>query len=70
MSVAEQRYQAVLAMIGDGATVTDMAARLGVSRQVRWVRGVTAKENEKVRRAAAEHVTGWESTRGRASSCF
>ncbi len=33
MSVAEQRYQAVLAVIGDGETVTDVAARFGVRRQ-------------------------------------
>lgn len=33
MSVAEQRYQAVLAVIGDRATVTEVAARFGVSRQ-------------------------------------
>lgn len=33
MSVAEQRYQAVLAVISDGATVTEVAARFGVSRQ-------------------------------------
>jgi transposase InsO family protein len=33
LSVAEQRYQAVLAVIGDGETVTDVAARFGVSRQ-------------------------------------
>jgi transposase InsO family protein len=33
MSVAEQRYQAVLAVIGDGETVKDVAARFGVSRQ-------------------------------------
>ena len=31
--MAEQRYQAVLAVIGDGETVTDVAARFGVSRQ-------------------------------------
>lgn len=31
--MAEQRYQAVLAVIGDGATVTEVAARFGVSRQ-------------------------------------
>jgi transposase InsO family protein len=29
----EQRYQAVQAVIGEGATVTDVAARFGVSRQ-------------------------------------
>jgi transposase InsO family protein len=33
MSVAEQRYQAVLAVISDGETVTDVAARFGVRRQ-------------------------------------
>src|SRR5580765_6101598 len=33
MSVAEQRYQAVLAVIRDGETVTDVAARFGVRRQ-------------------------------------
>jgi transposase len=32
-SVAEQRYQVVLAVIGDGCTVTEVAARFGVSRQ-------------------------------------
>src|ERR1700760_515465 len=33
LSVAEQRYQAVQAVIGEGATVTEVAARFGVSRQ-------------------------------------
>jgi len=33
LSVAEQRYQAVLAVISDGETVKDVAARFGVSRQ-------------------------------------
>lgn len=31
--MAEQRYRAVLAVISDGETVTDVAARVGVSRQ-------------------------------------
>lgn len=31
--MAEQRYQAVLAVIGDGETVTDVAARFGVARK-------------------------------------
>jgi helix-turn-helix protein len=31
--VAEQRYRAVLAVIGDGRTVTEVAAAVGVSRQ-------------------------------------
>ena len=33
MSVAEQRYQAVVAVIGDGRTVTEVAASWEVSRQ-------------------------------------
>ena len=33
LSVVEQRYQAVLAVISDGETVTDVAARFGVRRQ-------------------------------------
>ena len=33
MSVAEQRYEAVRAMIADGETVTGVAARLGVARK-------------------------------------
>jgi len=33
LSVMEQRYQAVLAVIQDGWKVTEVAARLGVSRQ-------------------------------------
>ena len=33
MSVAEQRYRAVLSVISDGMTVKDAAARQGVSRQ-------------------------------------
>ena len=31
--MAEQRYQAVLAVISDGETVTEVAARFGVSRK-------------------------------------
>jgi transposase len=33
LSVAEQRYQAVLAVISDGEKVADVAARFGVSRK-------------------------------------
>ena len=33
LSVVEQRYQAVLAVISDGGTVTETAAAVGVSRQ-------------------------------------
>ena len=31
--MSEQRYQAVLAVIKDGETVTEVAARFGVSRK-------------------------------------
>jgi DNA-binding XRE family transcriptional regulator len=33
LSVAEQRYQAVMAVIGDGLTVSQAAEKVGVSRQ-------------------------------------
>jgi transposase-like protein len=33
MSVAEQRYRAVLEVISDGRTVTEVAAAIGASRQ-------------------------------------
>jgi transposase-like protein len=33
LSVAEQRYEAVRAVIADGETVTDVAARFGVARR-------------------------------------
>src|SRR5436305_12754016 len=33
MSVAEQRYQAVLAVIGDGRSISEVAAQWAVSRQ-------------------------------------
>src|SRR5687767_13940817 len=33
LSVSEQRYRAVLAVISEGATVTEVAPRVGVSRQ-------------------------------------
>jgi transposase len=32
LSVAEQRYQAVLAVIGEGGTVSEVAGRWGMSR--------------------------------------
>lgn len=33
LSVMEQRYQAVLAVIGDGVPIVEVASRFGVSRQ-------------------------------------
>jgi transposase len=40
LSVVEQRYQAVLAVIRDGVSVVEVASRFGVSRQAvhRWLR--------------------------------
>ena len=40
LSVVEQRYQAVLEVLNDGATVTDVARRNGVTRQTvhAWLR--------------------------------
>jgi Homeodomain-like domain-containing protein len=40
LSVTEQRYQAVLAVIEDGLSVTEAAAKAGVSRQTlhSWLR--------------------------------
>lgn len=39
VSVMEQRYQAVMAVVQDGWKVTDVADRLGVSRQAvhKWI---------------------------------
>ena len=39
MSVTEQRYKAVLAVIGDGRTVSEVATDWGVSRRTmhRWL---------------------------------
>jgi transposase len=33
LSVAEQRYQAVMAVVGDGLSVSQVAEKVGVSRQ-------------------------------------
>jgi transposase-like protein len=40
LSVVEQRYQAVLAVIRDGVPIVEVAGRFGVSRQAvhRWLR--------------------------------
>jgi transposase-like protein len=44
LSVAEQRYEAVRAVIADGATVTDVAARFGVSRKTVTPPGLFSRE--------------------------
>jgi transposase len=40
LSVVEQRYQAVMEFLSDRLTVTEVAERFGVSRQIvhRWIR--------------------------------
>ena len=44
LDLVEQRYQAVLEVLGDGASVTDVARRYGVARQTvhDWLRKYTA----------------------------
>ncbi|MCA4730659.1 helix-turn-helix domain-containing protein, partial [Mycobacterium avium] len=39
LSVAEQRYQAVMAVVGDGLSISQVAEKVGVSRQTlhRWL---------------------------------
>jgi transposase-like protein len=44
LSVAEQRYEAVRAVLADGATVTDVAARFGVSRKTVTPPGLFRRE--------------------------
>src|ERR1700756_5919315 len=50
LSVAEQRYQGVMAVIGDGLTVSQAAEKTGVARQTlhRWLA-----------RYEAEGLDGW-----------
>ena len=45
LGVVEQRYAAVLEVIRDGSTVTEVAGRYGVTRQTvhRWLRQYAAK---------------------------
>ena len=45
LGVVELRYQAVLEVVNQGATVTDVAVRFGVTRQTvhRWLRRYAAK---------------------------
>lgn len=45
LSVVEQRYAAVLEVVRDGVTVTEVAGRYGVTRQTvhRWLRRYAEK---------------------------
>ena len=51
LSVAEQRYQAVMAVIGDGLTVSQAAEKTGVARQTlhRWLARYEAEGLEGLR---------------------
>ncbi len=62
ISVAEQRYQAVLAVLQDGLSVTDVAGKVGVSRQTLhgWLRryaegGLAALTDRSHRPASCPH---------------
>jgi transposase len=64
LSVMEQRYQAVLAVVQDGWKVTEVAARLGVSRQSvhTWISryeqgGLAALADRSHRPASCPHQT-------------
>jgi transposase len=60
LGVVEQRYQAVLEVLNDGASVTDVARRCGVARQT---------VHEWLRKYAAEGLRGLADRSSRALSC-
>ncbi len=67
LSVMEQRYQAVLAVVQDGWQVTEVARRLGVSRQSvhAWIAryeqgGIAALADRSHRRVTCPHQTDAE----------
>ena len=60
LGLVEQRYQAVLEVLSDGATVTDVARRYGVARQT---------VHEWLRRHAAEGLRGLADRSSRPLSC-
>ena len=67
LSVMEQRYQAVLAVVQDGWKVTEVAERLGVSRQSvhSWIvryeaGGLAALADRSHRPSTCPHQTGAE----------
>lgn len=62
LSVAEQRYQAILAVIEDGLSVTEVAGKVGVSRQTlhAWLdryagRGLLGLEDRSHRPGSCPH---------------
>jgi transposase-like protein len=60
LGLVEQRYQAVLEVLNDGATVTDVARRFGVARQT---------VHEWLRKYAAEGLRGLADRSSRPQSC-
>lgn len=60
LGLVEQRYQAVLELLNDGATVTDVARRYGVARQT---------VHEWLRKYAAEGLRGSVDRTSRPLSC-
>ena len=60
LGVVEQRYQAVLEVLNDGATVTDVARRCGVARQT---------VHEWLRRYASQGLAGLADGSARPLSC-
>src|SRR6478752_2335429 len=60
LGLVEQRYQAVLEVLNDGATVTDVARRNGVARQT---------VHEWLRRYAAHGLAGLVDASSRPQSC-
>jgi transposase len=67
LSVMEQRYQAVLAVVQDGCTITEIAQRVGVSRQTvhAWIRryqahGLAALADHSHRPSVCPHQTAPE----------
>src|SRR3954463_148091 len=65
LSVAEQRYQAVLAVVSDGETVTEVAARFEVARKTvhEWLKkyeagGLEGLADRSHRPASCPHQMG------------
>ena len=58
LGLVEQRYQAVLEVLNDGASVTDVARRYGVARQTvhDWLRKYAARGAAGVGRSELEAV--------------
>ena len=62
LGVVEQRYQAVLEVLNDGATVTDVARRFGVSRQTVdvWLRRCARTDRREQGACESQRTSGRE----------